>query len=98
MPSGATIFTADSPVMERASVSLADLDTVDLVTGSPGGDQGLWIVAGDWPAEREAPDYTPLMIKLARVLPYARRLAARSTTVLHSTRGPPVSGPEVPPE
>jgi hypothetical protein len=75
-------------------VGLADLDTVDLVTGSPGGDQGLWIVAGDWPMEREALDYTQLMIKLAGVLGYAGRLDGeghRSTTVLHSAGEPPMS-------
>lgn len=75
-------------------MGLADLDTVDLVTGSPDGDQGLWIVAGDWPAEREALDYTQLMIKLAVVLAYAGRLGGqghRSTTVLHSSGEPPVS-------
>lgn len=72
-------------------MSLADLDSVDLVTGSPGGDQGLWIVAGEWPTEREALDYTQLMIKLAGVLAYAGRLDGRSTTVLHSAGEPPVS-------
>jgi hypothetical protein len=80
--------------MERVSVGLADLDTVDLVTGSPGGDQGLWVVAGDWSPEREALDYTQLMIKLASVLAYAERLDGeghRSTTVLHSTGEPPVN-------
>src|SRR4051812_41166279 len=35
-------------------VGLADLDSVDLVTGPPGGDQALWLVADDWAPEREA--------------------------------------------
>lgn len=72
-------------------MSLSDLDTIDLVTGSPGGGQGLWIVAGEWPTEREALDYVQLMIKLAGVLAYADGLDGRSTTVLHSTGEPPVS-------
>ena len=75
-------------------MGLADLDTVDLVTGSPGGDQGLWIVAGDWRREREALDYVQLMVKLAGVLAYADRLGGdggHSTVLLHSEGEPPAS-------
>ncbi len=75
-------------------MGLADLDTVDLVTGPAGGDQGLWIVAGDWPPEREALDYVQLVIKVAGVLAYAERLGGegrRSTVLVHSTGEPPVS-------
>jgi hypothetical protein len=75
-------------------VSLADLDTVDLVTGPPGGDQGLWIVTDGWPREREALDYVQLLIKLAGVRAYADRLDGeghRSTVLLHSAGEPPAS-------
>jgi hypothetical protein len=78
-------------------VGLADLDTVDLVTGPPGGDQGLWIVTDDWPPAREALDYVQLLVKLAGVLAYADRLGEeghRSTVLLHSAGEPPVSALE----
>jgi hypothetical protein len=75
-------------------VGLADLDNVDLVTGSPGGDQGLWILTDGWQPEREALDYVQLLIKLAGILAYAERLGGegrRSTVLLHSTAEPPSS-------
>jgi hypothetical protein len=75
-------------------LGLADLDSVDLVTGEPGGDQGLWILADDWPPEREALDYVQLLIKLAGVLAHADRLDAegqRSTVLLHSADEPPAN-------
>lgn len=75
-------------------MGLADLDNVDLVTGEPGGDQGLWILSEDWPPEREALDYVQLLIKLAGVLAYAERLGdegQRSTVLLHSGAEPPSS-------
>ena len=75
-------------------MGLADLDNVDLVTGEPGGDQGLWILSEDWPAEREALDYVQLLVKLAGVLAYADRLGGegqRSTVLLHSGGEPPTS-------
>lgn len=75
-------------------MGLADLDTVDLVTGPPGGDQGLWIVAGDWTPEREALDHIQLAIKVAAALAYADRIRGegrRSTVLVHSTGEPPVS-------
>jgi hypothetical protein len=75
-------------------LGLADLDSVDLVTGEPGGDQGLWILAEGWPPEREALDHVQLLIKLAGVLSYADRLQGeghRSTVLLHSADEPPSS-------
>jgi hypothetical protein len=75
-------------------VGLADLDTVDLVTGPPGGDQGLWIVAADWPVEREALDYVQLLVKLAAVRAHAERLDGaghRSTVLMHNAGEPPMS-------
>lgn len=75
-------------------MGLADLDTVDLVTGPAGGDQGLWIVAGDWPPGREALDHVQLLIKVAGVLAHAERLGGegrRSTVLVHSGGEPPVS-------
>lgn len=75
-------------------MGLADLDTVDLVTGPPDSDHGLWIVADRWTPEREALDYVQLMIKLAVVQQYAGRLRRerrRSTILLHSTGEPPES-------
>lgn len=75
-------------------MGLADLDSVDLVTGPPDGDQGLWIVAGEWSPEREALDHVQLLIKLAGVLAYAKTLSGaghRSTVLLHSDGEPPVS-------
>ena len=55
-------------------MGLADLENVDLVTGDHDGDQGLWIIADDWPAEREALEHVQLLIKLAHVLTHADRL------------------------
>jgi hypothetical protein len=75
-------------------VGLADLDNVDLVTGEPDGDKGLWILSDGWPPEREALDYVQLLIKLAGVLAYADRLGGqgyRSTVLLHSGGEPPTS-------
>lgn len=75
-------------------MGLADLDSVDLVTGPPGGDQGLWLVADDWPPDREALDYVQLMIKASGALAYAERIGdegRRSTVLVHSTAEPPVS-------
>lgn len=75
-------------------MGLADLDNVDLVTGEPGGDQGLWILTEGWPPEREALDYVQLLIKLAGVLAYADRLGGeghQSTVLLHSGGEPPTS-------
>jgi hypothetical protein len=75
-------------------VGLADLDSVDLVTGPPGGDQGLWIVADEWAPEREALEYVQLMIKVAGALAHAERIGhegRRSTVLVHSTAEPPVS-------
>jgi hypothetical protein len=75
-------------------LGLADLDNVDLVTGEPGGDQGLWILAEDWPPEREALHHVQLLVKLAAVLAYAERLGReghRSTVLLHSDAEPPSS-------
>jgi hypothetical protein len=75
-------------------LGLADLDNVDLVTGEPGGDQGLWILSEDWPPEREALDYVQLLVKLAGVLAYADKLngdGQRSTVLLHSGGEPPSS-------
>lgn len=75
-------------------MGLADLDTVDLVTGPAGGDQGLWIVAGDWPPAREALDHVQLLIKVAGVLAHAERLGGegrRSTVLVHSRGEPPMS-------
>ena len=75
-------------------MGLADLDNVDLVTGEPGGDQGLWILSDDWPPEREALDYVQLLVKLAGVLAYAERIGGeghRSTVLLHSSGEPPSS-------
>ncbi len=76
------------------SVGLADLDTVDLVTGDHDGDQGLWIIADDWPAEREALEHVQLLIKLAHVLTHVGRLngsGRRSTVLMHSSGQPPTS-------
>jgi hypothetical protein len=70
-------------------LGLADLDNADLVTGEAGGDQGLWILAGAWPAEREALDHVQLLVKLATVLAHASQ--PRSTVLLHSEGEPPVS-------
>jgi len=75
-------------------LGLADLDNVDLVTGEPGGDQGLWILSEDWSPEREALEYVQLLVKLAGVLAYADRLDGeghRSTVLLHSGGEPPSS-------
>lgn len=75
-------------------MGLADLDNVDLVTGEPGGDQGLWILTDGWPPEREALDYVQLLVKLAGVLAYADQISAeghRSTVLLHSDGEPPSS-------
>jgi hypothetical protein len=75
-------------------LGLADLDNVDLVTGEPGGDQGLWILSDGWPPEREALDYVQLLIKLTAVLAHAERLGGeghRSTVLLHSGAEPPSS-------
>jgi hypothetical protein len=75
-------------------VGLADLDTVDLVTGPPDGDQGLWIVAGAWSPERESLDHVQLLVKLAGVLAYAKTLSGAghgSTVLLHSDGEPPTS-------
>lgn len=75
-------------------MGLADLDNVDLVTGEPDGDQGLWILSDGWPPEREALDYVQLLVKLAGVLAYADRLGGqghRSTVLLHSGGEPPTS-------
>ncbi|MCO6006439.1 hypothetical protein NE236_15750 [Actinoallomurus purpureus] len=75
-------------------MGLADLDSVDLVTGPPGGDQALWLVADDWAPEREALDYVQLMIKVAGALAHAERISGegrRSTVLVHSTGEPPVS-------
>lgn len=75
-------------------MGLADLDNVDLVTGEPGGDQGLWILTEDWPPQREALDYVQLLVKLAGVLAYADRIGGeghRSTVLLHSGGEPPSS-------
>lgn len=76
-------------------MGLADLETIDLVTGAPDDDQALWIVAGlGWPPDREALDYVQLAVKLAGVLSYADRLRekGRGTTVLlHSAGEPPES-------
>lgn len=73
-------------------MGLADLDSVDLVTGEPGGDQGLWILSDGWPPDREALHYVQLLIKLAGVLAHADRLDGeghRSTVLLHSVDEPP---------
>ena len=75
-------------------MGLADLDNVDLVTGEPDGDQGLWILTDDWAPEREALDYVQLLVKLAGITAYVDRLAAeghRSTVLLHSRGEPPSS-------
>lgn len=75
-------------------MSLADLDTADLVTGPADGDQGLWIVTDDWPPEREALDHVQLLVKLSGVLAHATRLGGaghRSTVLMHSTGEPPAS-------
>jgi hypothetical protein len=75
-------------------LGLADLDNVDLVTGEPDGDQGLWILTDDWAPEREALDYVQLLVKLAGITAYADRLVAeghRSTVLLHSSGEPPSS-------
>lgn len=75
-------------------MGLADLDNVDLVTGEPDGDQGLWLLAEDWPPDREALDFVQLIIKLTGVLAYAERIGAegrRSTVLLHSRGEPPRS-------
>lgn len=75
-------------------MGLADLDNVDLITGEPGGDQGLWILTEDWPPEREALDYVRLLVKLAGVLACAGQMASegrRSTVLLHSDGEPPSS-------
>ncbi|MGH3382889.1 MAG: hypothetical protein ACRDP6_50000 [Actinoallomurus sp.] len=75
-------------------MGLADLDNVDLVTGEPGGDQGLWILAEGWPPEREALDYVQLLVKLAGVLAHADQIrdeGHRSTVLLHSGGEPPSS-------
>ncbi|MDN3356489.1 hypothetical protein [Actinomadura sp. DC4] len=75
-------------------MGLADLDNVDLVTGEPGGDQGLWILSDHWSPEREALDYVQLLVKLAGVLAHADRLGGdgqRSTVLLHSSGEPPSS-------
>ncbi|MEV0403691.1 hypothetical protein [Actinoallomurus sp. NPDC050550] len=75
-------------------MGLADLDNADLVTGPPGGDQALWLVADDWAPEREALDYVQLMIKVAAALAHAERLSGeghRSTVLVHSTGEPPGS-------
>ncbi|HEY0539055.1 MAG TPA: hypothetical protein VGD53_11825 [Actinoallomurus sp.] len=75
-------------------MGLADLDDVDLVTGEPDGDQGLWILAGDWPPEREALDHVQLLVKLAGATAHADRLAGeghRSTVLMHSSGEPPTS-------
>jgi hypothetical protein len=75
-------------------LGLADLDNVDLVTGEPDGDQGLWILSEDWLPEREALDYVQLLVKLSGVLAYADRLDGeghRSTVLLHSSGEPPSS-------
>ncbi|MEV5707873.1 hypothetical protein [Actinoallomurus sp. NPDC052274] len=75
-------------------MGLADLDSADLVTGPPGGDQGLWLVAEDWAPDREALEYVQLMIKVAGALAHAERLGSeghRSTVLVHSTGQPPES-------
>jgi hypothetical protein len=75
-------------------LGLADLDNVDLITGEPGGDQGLWILTEAWPPERESLDYVQLLIKLAGVLAYADRIGGeghQSTVLLHSSAEPPSS-------
>ncbi len=75
-------------------MGLADIDTVDLVTGPPDGDQGLWIVAGAWSPERESLDHVQLLLKLTGVLAYAETLSDaghRSTVLVHSDGEPPES-------
>ncbi len=75
-------------------MGLADLDSVDLVTGPPDGDQGLWIVAGSWSPDRESLDHVQLLVKLAGVLAYAKTLGDAghgSTVLMHSDAEPPAS-------
>ncbi|GLY90146.1 hypothetical protein Airi02_080750 [Actinoallomurus iriomotensis] len=75
-------------------MGLADLENVDLVTGEPDGDQGLWILSEDWTPEREALDHVQLLIKLAHVRAYAEGLDGqghRWTILLHSGGEPPSS-------
>jgi hypothetical protein len=74
-------------------VGLADLDSVDLVTGE--GDKALWIVTdSDWPESREALEYTQLIVKLgmARAEAHrAREAGDRCTVLVHSAGEPPAS-------
>lgn len=75
-------------------MGLADLESVDLVTGPPDGDQGLWITSGDWSPDREALDHVQLLIKLTSVLAHADRLngdGRRATVLMHSSGEPPAS-------
>jgi hypothetical protein len=72
-------------------VGLADLDAVDLVTGPPGGDHGLWIVTGDWPVELESLHHVQLLIKLTSVRTHMHRLPGAATVLMHSSGEPPMS-------
>jgi hypothetical protein len=75
-------------------LGLADLENVDLVTGEPDGDQGLWILSEAWSPEREALEHVQLLIKLAHVRAYAGELEGhgqRFTVLLHSVGEPPSS-------